>query len=67
MTSCLYCVGKNEKVYDKKHIDKKLSSRTEQMEKDILTELKVHGGRYLASIVDELFKIQLMKIMHQNS
>lgn len=34
------------------------------MEKDIVIELKVHDGRYLASVVDKLFKIQLMKNMH---
>ena len=55
---------KNEKVYDKKQIDEKLSSRAKQMEKDIVTELKVHDGRYLASVVNKLFKIKLMKNMH---
>jgi len=34
------------------------------MEKDIITELKVHDGRYLASVVDKLFKIKLMKNTH---
>ena len=60
----MFLLHKNEKVYDKKHIDKKLSSRAKQMEKDIVTELEVHDGRYLASAVDKLFKIKLMKNMH---
>lgn len=60
----MFLLHKNEKVYDKKHIDEKLSSRAKQMEKDIVTELKVHDGRYLASVVDKLFKIKLTKNMH---
>lgn len=53
VTAYLYCVsraqntGKNEEVYDKKYIDKELSSSAKRMEKDVMTELEVKGDRYL--------------------